>query len=437
MTALSDTIARLSAIRDGLGQTPEAVLDRLTDIVDFGSDPGALRARTYVPAGLADGAALVVVMHGCTQNAAVYDHGSGWSRLADRHGFALLFPEQRRSNNFNLCFNWFQTEDMRRDGGEPLSIRQMIAAMVARHPIDPARIFVTGLSAGGAMTSVMLATWPELFAGGAIIAGLPYGTAASTMQALDRMRGAGGPDEEGLAAAVRAASDHQGPWPTISIWHGTDDATVVPSNAEAIFRQWRALHGVAPAPTRVESVDGHPRRIWCDRGGRVVIEDYSIDGMGHGTPLDTLGEDGDGVSGPHMIEAGISSTRHIARFWGLLEAVDAAPPSSRPTPRPRPAPAPVPTPASIATPAPIVLPAPIALPTPARPPVAKPKAAPTPSPMPPAPRSTAPPTQSLPPAIATFPPTPRQPEPVPPPARGIRAIIEKALRAVGLKRPRQ
>ena len=158
MRRVSDTITRLSAFRAPAMGGAFAAPDRLSDLTGFGSNPGALRARTYIPEGLAKGAPLVVVLHGCTQNAARYDAGSGWSELADRHGFALLYPEQTPANNPNLCFNWFQPEDIRRDAGEPLSIRQMIGAMIESYAIDPARIFATGLSAGGAMTSVMLAT---------------------------------------------------------------------------------------------------------------------------------------------------------------------------------------------------------------------------------------------------------------------------------------
>jgi len=94
-------------------------------------------------------------------------------------GFALLLPEQQRTNNPNSCFNWFQSGDIERGHGEAASIRQMVATMVSDHGIDPARVFVTGLSAGGAMTPVMLATYPEVFAGGAIIGGLPYGAATN------------------------------------------------------------------------------------------------------------------------------------------------------------------------------------------------------------------------------------------------------------------
>jgi poly(hydroxyalkanoate) depolymerase family esterase len=320
MRNLSDTIARLSNFRGLESAAPNGrASSRLSDIVDFGSNPGALRARTYVPADLPDNAPLVVVLHGCTQTAAAYDHGAGWSDLADLHGFAVLYPEQQRSNNANLCFNWFVPEDIKRDGGEALSIRQMVAKMIADHRIDPARVFVTGLSAGGAMTAVMLATYPDVFAGGAVIAGLPYGAATSMHAAFDRMRGGGSPDAAGLGALVRNASDHEGPWPTLSVWQGSADHTVDHTNAALLIDQWRTLHDVPSEPTSVETVDGHPRRVWSDADGRAVIEDYRIAGMGHGTPLDPASESGGGISGPYMLDVGIASTRHIAAFWGLAD----------------------------------------------------------------------------------------------------------------------
>lgn len=297
---------------------------RLTTINDFGSNPGALVARTYVPAELPAGAPLVVVLHGCTQSADGYDHGSGWSRLADELGFAVLFPEQQRANNPNLCFNWFSPKDAFRGRGEALSISEMVIAMQARHRTDPARTFVTGLSAGGAMAAVMLATYPEQFAGGAVIAGLPFGTAHNVPEALERMRGQGGPSTAQLPELVRSASRHAGPWPTLSVWHGTGDGTVHYSNAAFLVEQWRSLHQASQAPASEDRVSGYPHRVWTDPAGRPVIEEYRITGMAHGTPLSTGAPDSLEHAGAHMLEAGISSTRLIAKFWGLGESAGRA-----------------------------------------------------------------------------------------------------------------
>jgi poly(hydroxyalkanoate) depolymerase family esterase len=316
---LSDTIARLSTLRayQRFHGDIGGAAGQLADLPSFGSNPGALRARVFIPTSLPAGAPLVVVLHGCTQTAAAYDYGSGWSRLAEQEGFAVLFPEQSRANNANLCFNWFEPGDMRRNLGEVLSIYQMIDTLIARHSLDRRRVFVTGLSAGGAMAAAMLAAYPEVFAGGAIIAGLAYGSARTIPEAFDRMRGHGGPSEKGLQQLLRNASSHNGPWPTISIWQGSADHTVVPANADAIAGQWRHVHGVATAPTRSEFVDGHLREVWCDPTGDARIERYTIAGMGHGTPLMTKGVQGLGAAGPFMLDVGISSTRRIAHFWGI------------------------------------------------------------------------------------------------------------------------
>ena len=218
-------------------------------------NPGNLLGRCYVPADLAGPAPLVVVLHGCTQNAAVYDHGSGWSRLADRHGFLLLFPEQQRANNPMLCFNWFSGDDSQRGMGEAASIRAMIEAMAKAHDVDPARIFVTGLSAGGAMASVMLATYPELFAAGAIIAGMAYGCASDVAGAFDCMSGRASADARELGAKVRRASPHKGPWPRVQVWQGSADHD---GGAEQCRRD-RAAMGRSPRAWR-EARPGRPGR---------------------------------------------------------------------------------------------------------------------------------------------------------------------------------
>lgn len=323
----------LRRVPKGIGimaRLPQAAEDRLSDLSGVADNPGNLRARCYVPRGLKPGAPLVVVLHGCTQNAAVYDHGSGWSRLADRHGFALLFPEQTRANNPNLCFNWFRPEDVTRGGGEAASIRAMIAAMEDVHGIDPSRVFVTGLSAGGAMAAAMLATYPDVFAAGAVIAGVPYGCANGVAEAFGCMAGRGSGNRRALAASVRRASSHKGPWPRVQIWQGSADRTVVPSNADALVRQWTELHGLRATAGRTGTSGGHAYRAWPGADGVPLVEHHTITGMGHGTPLDPgTGEGQSGEAGAHMLDVGVSSTDRIAEFFGIAPAMPASRPAVR------------------------------------------------------------------------------------------------------------
>jgi poly(hydroxyalkanoate) depolymerase family esterase len=292
----------------------------LVETTRFGSNPGALRMFSFVPAHHQQQPALVVVLHGCGQTAAAYDLGAGWSTLAKHYGFALLMPEQQQANNANGCFNWFNPEDTARGSGEACSIRQMVARMVREHKIDERKIYVTGLSAGGAMASVMLATYPEIFAAGAIIAGLPFGVATNVREALNGMfQSASRPASE-LGDLVRSASSHKGPWPKISVWHGSADRTVNPANADEIVKQWINLHGLPSTPMSEGTVDGYPRQIWWNADGETVVESYTITDMAHGTPLGTADNDERyGAAGAFLIDAGISSSYHIANFFGLTE----------------------------------------------------------------------------------------------------------------------
>jgi len=285
----------------------------------FTPNPGALGAKKFVPSALAANAPLVVVLHGCTQTPEGYDRGAAWTTLAERHGFAVLYPEQLRANNPNGCFNWFEPGDMRRGDGEPASIKSMIDQLVADHAIDPARIYITGLSAGAAMAGVMLATYPEVFAGGGLIAGLPYGVAQSMPAAFGLMRGRGQaqPTAAQLAALVRGASDHDGRWPTISVWHGSADTVVDAVNADATVAQWRQIHGLGETTTVEELSAGHAHRIWHDASGGIAVEEYVIAGMGHGTPLDAGNRANSEKAGAFLLDVGLSSTLCLATSWGL------------------------------------------------------------------------------------------------------------------------
>jgi feruloyl esterase len=317
-------LKKFSGSRSASGSKPSLGSEAtpLTEAHHPEPNPGNLRMFTYVPAPAAETQALVVVLHGCGQTAAGYNHGAGWSTLADRYGFALLLPEQQRANNPGGCFNWFEPGDTQRDRGEAASIWAMVAKMVRENGIDPRRMFITGLSAGGAMTSAMLACYPEVFAAGAIIAGLPHGTATNAQQAFESMfQCPARPARDWGDLVRRAAPHHTGPWPRVSVWHGNADKTVIPSNAREILKQWIDVHGVSTAPSLETVVDGYPRQIWRNEAGEDLIESYSITHMAHGTPLATGEADFQcGAAGPFLLDAGISSSFHIAQFFGLTQA---------------------------------------------------------------------------------------------------------------------
>ncbi len=167
----------------------------------------------------------------------------------------------------------------------------------------------------------MLACYPEIFAAGAIIAGLPYGAAANVKQALQSMHQCPARAAHEWGDLVRRASPHKGPWPRVSVWHGSADTVVIPPNARETLKQWTDVHGLSLEGAAHGTVDGYPREIWTDSSGFERIESYTITGMAHGTPLATGARDGAyGVAGPFLLQVGISSSYHIAKFFGIVGA---------------------------------------------------------------------------------------------------------------------
>jgi hypothetical protein len=132
-----------------------------------------------------------------------------------------------------------------------------------------------------------------------------------------------------LGDLVRNASSHRGPWPKLSVWHGSADRTVNPANASEILKQWLDVHELPQAPMSEANVDGYPRQVWWNADGETIVESYTITDMAHGTPLGIADNDERyGAQGAHLIEAGISSSYHIASFFGLTGWIlkpDAAP----------------------------------------------------------------------------------------------------------------
>ncbi|MEA2384513.1 MAG: hypothetical protein QOH72_4484 [Solirubrobacteraceae bacterium] len=287
---------RAAGLRGAAGTAPGA-----GELVRLEHDD-ARRARpvfVYAPPGLDPDvpAPLVVMLHGCTQTAASFSSGSLMNRTADRHGFVVAYPEQSREENPSCCWNWFSTSHQARGGGEPASIAgatRAVAEAADRWTIDPERVYVAGMSAGGAMAGVMAATHPDVFSAVAVHSGLAYGSARSLPSATQAMT-RGGPDPEAQGELAFTAMGTAARVVPALVIHGTADATVAPVNGEHAVRQWMATnrsaaHGAydpdfdrPDAVVRDDGAGGMPftRRTWLDADGLVVQEQIEIEGLGH------------------------------------------------------------------------------------------------------------------------------------------------------------
>jgi poly(hydroxyalkanoate) depolymerase family esterase len=289
----------------------------LTQVTGFGSNPGNLQMFEYVPAGSAN-RPIVVALHGCTQSAAVFDDESGWTKWADQMNFALVLPQQQSANQVNKCFNWWLPGDQSRDQGEALSIKQMVDWEIANHGLDANRVFVTGLSAGAAMTNVMLAAYPDVFKGGAPLAGVPYKCAVNALQTGACNRGQTNKTPVQWGDLVRGASSWSGPWPKVSIWHGTSDPTVDIKNLNETMEQWTNVNGVDQTADVSDTVNGFPHKVYKDGSGNARVETYSLTGMGHGQPIDPgAGAQQCGTTGGYFLDVNICSSYFISLWFGI------------------------------------------------------------------------------------------------------------------------
>ncbi len=291
----------------------------------FGPDPGELNFYVHVPEGLNGNVPLVVAMHGCLQNAETYAKETGWNDLADRYGFIVMYPEQHAANNGQNCFNWFEDADINRDQGEAMSIRSMVDYVYEHYPVDASRTYATGLSAGGCMTVVMLAAYPEVFRAGAIMAGLPYKASTSLAGALPAMQGQVDqtPDEWGALVAEQNP-DYAGEYPHIVIFHGAEDAVVSKQNMQELVDQWTHLHGTnGQQPEETPVFDNHPnvlRRIYRNDRQQAVVMTYEVAKMGHALAVDPgEGPKQGGATGPFAVDVDFFYTYWAARFFQLVE----------------------------------------------------------------------------------------------------------------------
>ena len=249
---------------------------------------GTRRYRLYVPARPPKGERpLLVMLHGCTQGADDFARGTRVLEAAERHGMLVALPEQDRSANAMACWNWFEPAHQTAERGEPAILLAIIRNVAARHDVDRGRVFVAGLSAGGAMAAVLGATAPDLFAGIGVHSGLPYRAASDLSSAMRAMRS--GPSRR-TAAPVRSDA------PRLFVAHGTADGTVSPRNADALVR----AAGGGDTHSERQGRVGITRIV---RDGRTTVEDWRIAGLGHAWSGGAPGASYTAPDGPDVTDA--------------------------------------------------------------------------------------------------------------------------------------
>lgn len=266
----------------------------------------------YVPAHCVDQSMpLVVMLHGCHQSADDFIAGTRMNELADEHGFVVAYPEQSHEANSSGCWNWFLRRDQRRGGGEPSLIAGIVREVAGSQRIDARRIYVAGMSAGGAMAAILARTYPDLFAAVGVHSGLPYGAAHDFRSALDTMKN-GPPDTASALAGVFGASR---PVPTI-VFHGDRDYTVNVRNGIELTRRSASCNGTdvgVDTGTDSEVIFGPggrrcTRSVRRDGRGRTVCEQWLLHGAGHAWS-------GGSAQGSYTDSRGPDASAEMARFF--------------------------------------------------------------------------------------------------------------------------
>ncbi|MEV4482707.1 extracellular catalytic domain type 1 short-chain-length polyhydroxyalkanoate depolymerase [Micromonospora coxensis] len=261
----------------------------LTEVTNFGANPSNLRMYLYVPDRIAPQPALVVAVHYCTGTGPAMYSGTQYAALADRYGYIVVYPSVTRSSQ---CFDVSSPQALRRDGGsDPVGIKSMIDYVRQRYPVDPNRIFATGISSGAMMTNVLLGLYPDVFNAGAAFSGVPFGCFATTNGSEWNSECANGqivrtPQQWGDLVR-NAYPGYTGKRPRMQLWHGTNDETLRYQNFTEEIKQWTNVHGLSQTPAYTDTPQaGYTRTRYGGSGGQAPVEAISMQGVSHNLPVD-------------------------------------------------------------------------------------------------------------------------------------------------------
>lgn len=275
------------------------------------NDAGQRNYKLYVPSGYRGAPLpLIVMLHGCTQDADDFAAGTRMNTFAERHDCLVAYPIQPKRANPSGCWNWFKPGHQQRERGEPSLIAGITRDVIANHGVDPARVYVAGLSAGGAMAAVMIHTYPELYAAAGIHSGLPYRCAHDVPSALAAMKGAVGPRRR------QGADGHDGstvPKRPLIVFHGDADTTVHPSNGSELVRAFSA--NTSPVTERLDRPGRACTRRRMTAANGIDAEYWIIHGAPHawaggsvrGTYTDATGPD----ASAEMVRFFLAHPRHL------------------------------------------------------------------------------------------------------------------------------
>ncbi len=302
----------------------------------FGKNPGHLKMYLHPPPNvdMSKSAPLVVVLHGCLQCATKIQEQSGWSKLADDNGFFVLYPQQRLINNPERCFRWYNRKHTNKNGGENSSIKQMIDYVKSVYNIDSSRVFITGLSAGGAMSVIMMADYPQLFNTGAIFAGGAYKSGNGMISGMMALVGWRIKSPEKWGNIVRKQNpDYNGEYPRMIIYQGNNDWVVNKRNGVELMKQWTNLHHIGIQPSEIidafVNVKNIQRNAYCNAIQKEVVVFYKVDKLGHALLVD-LGDckNQGGSRGFFSKDKNYFSTLWTAFDFGLIAVPEISGPHS-------------------------------------------------------------------------------------------------------------